>query len=491
MKLSKTTQTAILSLLATAVTAVADPTPIGGGIDPSDPSLLCNTIYVSPDTSIGDDSNPGTLKEPKLTIQEAIWTASIDTPAVVVLLPGTYSQSTNGEYFPIYMYEDVSVQGTSAMNTVLDGENYGSDLIWFYGMYGVFNETYLDGVSLRRGSWAVNMESEFNPVGPTISNCVIADNDIGIRMVAIWEHDSQTYPHFFPRIMNNTIVENNIGIFDQAKPGIGGPFDGKGVATPAIINNIIKFNHNLDLAGVDSTDIKNCVFGSQNAWMVVGGLPFTWSWAGLMTLDNTFVDSFNGDYRLLPEALVEDMGTLDLQVGNGNTVEPESVCGMNILDFDGEGYGNERLVDAIDLGADERSDLIIAGYIPWTTKFGSYNGQSYNTMHINVAPKTYIGDMLDVRLWFAQGAPRWNKLGVAPGARAKGSARMTLTTNFGKLWLQRNANITTIDVNVPANSWFNLTVPTTGTPCHWNTQSLSKGASGTSGLSNLQSFLAN
>ncbi|MDP7008735.1 MAG: hypothetical protein QGI78_04095 [Phycisphaerales bacterium] len=37
--------------------------------------------------------------------------------------------------------------------------------------------------------------------------------------------------------------------------------------------------------------------------------------------------------------------------------------GVNILDFDGEGYGNPRERMQIDLGADERDDLIIAGYI--------------------------------------------------------------------------------------------------------------------------------
>jgi hypothetical protein len=490
MKNANTIRATLLIMVATTATATASATPIGGGVDHTDPTHYCNTIYVSPDLAIGDNSNPGTMREPLRNIQDAIYLAGLDKPAVVVLLPGTYSASTNYESFPIYMDEDVSLQGTSAMNTILDGEGYGTDLVWFYGMYGDFDETYLDSVTLRRGDYAINMESEYNPVGPTISNSVITDNNIGVRMVAVWEHDSETYPHFFPRIVNNTIVENTIGIFDQAKPGIGGPLDGKGVAEPAIINNIIKFNTTWDLAGVDSTDIKNCVFGDQNAWMVDGALPFTWSWAGNMTIGNTFVNAYDGDYRLLPDTLVEDMGTLSLQVGNGNIVTPESPCGMDIFDFDGEGYGNERLVAAVDLGADERSDLLIAGYIPWTTKFGTYNGQTYNTMHVNVAPKTSVGDMLNVRLWFAKGAPRWNKLGAAPGARAKGSARMSLTSNFGKLWLQRNAQISTQAVYVPAKSWFNLPVPASSTPCHWNTQCLAKGNTAFTDLSNLQSFLA-
>ncbi len=482
----------MLTMLAMATVASARTTPFGSA-EPTGPLPLCNTVYVSPDLAIGNNSNPGTMKEPFLNIQNAIWEASLHIPAVVVLLPGTYSPSTNGEYFPINMELDVSIQGTSAMNTVLDGESYNSDLInfrpWLQGPQGSFDETYVDSITLRRGYSAINMDSEFDPIGATISNCFITDNVNGIRMYAIWHYGEQMYPHHNPKIVNNTIVENTIGILDDTKillDPYNGPYDGKGVAEPALINNIILFNSLLDLQGTDSTDVKNCAFVTQNPNKVVGLLPSTWFWSGSLTLFDTFVNSYHGDYRLLPETLVEDMGTNELFVENGTTVEPISPCGMEIFDFDGEGYGNERLVDAVDLGADERSDLIIAGYIPWTTKFG----QSYDTMHINVAPKTFFGSMLDIRLWFAKGAPRWNKLGTAPGARAKGSAHMTLTSNFGKLWLQRNANLSSHAVHVQANTWFYLPVQQSASPCHWNVQSMSKGATGNSDLSNLQSFLA-
>jgi hypothetical protein len=269
-------------------------------------------------------------------------------------------------------------------------------------------------------------------------------------------------------------------------PPFNGPYDGKGVAKPAIINSIVLFNTIFDLSGPDASDIKYCVFVTQNMNKIVGGVPLTWSWANSLTLLNTFVNSFDGDYRLIPRTLVEDIGTLDLEVGNGNEVTQVSECGMDIFDFDGEGYGNERMQGEVDLGADERSDMIIAGYIPWTTSFG----QSYSTMSINVDPKVSLGNMLNIRLWFAKGDAYWKKLGVAPGARAKGTAPMTLTMNFGKLWLQRTAQITTQTVTVPANSWFYLPVPSGTTPYHWNVQSISIGSSQPSELSNLQSFIA-
>ncbi len=472
-----------------AAVATAGPNPIGGGTNEDDPILLCNTIYVSPDPTIGNNLNPGTIKEPFLNIQDAIWEASLNLPAVVVLLPGTYSQSTNYEYFPIEMQEDVSIQGTSAMNTILDGEGYGDDLLWFYGMYGNFHETYVDGITLRRGRNAVTMESEFDPVGPTISNCFITENSIGVRMYAIWDYDTQSYPHFFPRIVNNTIVENEIGVLDDTKvlpPPFNGPYDGKGVAQSAIINNIILFNSDVDLSGPDASDVKSCVFVTQNPNKIVGGIPLTWSWANTLTLLNTFVNSLDGDYRLLPRTLVEDIGTLDLFVDNGNEVTQVSPCGMDILDFDGEGYGNERLRLELDLGADERDDMIIAGYKPWTTSFD----QTYNTMHINIDPKLSVGNMLNARLWFGRGDARWNKIRVAPGARAKGTARKATTLNFGNLWIQRNSQIISHAVQVHANSWFSLPVPSVSVPCHWNVQSLSSGSTQTTNLSNLQSFIA-
>ncbi|MCF7920273.1 MAG: DUF1565 domain-containing protein [Candidatus Cloacimonetes bacterium] len=88
-------------------------------------------LYVSPD---GDNTNSGlTEDEPLKTIQCASSIIQADSlnPRTITLLPGTYSNSSNGEYFPISLPDNVTLTGSPEGFVILDGE-YNSTVVSFY-----------------------------------------------------------------------------------------------------------------------------------------------------------------------------------------------------------------------------------------------------------------------------------------------------------------------------------------------------------------------
>lgn len=489
------TQASVLSACFSALvlggSAVAQVGGVGG-FDQIDPEPwgqpLCETYYVSPDGSLGDDNNTGTVYKPFLTINHALSVAAQNKPSVVVLMPGIYSNGTNGEWFPIMMEDEVSLQGFGATNTVLKSDPW-SDVLLFQANGLDYSTTYVDSLTLTNGQSGVYMVSEFNEVGPTISNCVVVDNLYGVRMDTIWDHATGDYIRFFPRLINNTVAHNAIGIFDI---GHLGPDDGKGVAEPAIVNCTVLFNEVFDLAGVDASDVSHTAFGPVDANMLGTGkqLPMTWAWVAFMTADNTFIDSQQFDYRQRPGSLLVDQGTTDLSVPNGNVADPLSECGMDIFDFDEEGYGNPRIERVIDVGADEQGQMIIAGYIPMTTSFGTdVSGTVYDTGTIYHLPDPNPGSPLTTRTFFGSTVVQDRSMlpATVPGVRANGTIAEYLMS-IGSLWIDRTT-FAFVDTSTGTlfGGWSQFVVPI-GSNQQWNAQEMTRGMDGSSPLSNLQSF---
>ncbi|MDP8323317.1 MAG: choice-of-anchor Q domain-containing protein, partial [Candidatus Stygibacter australis] len=105
-------------------------------------------FYVSPD---GDDSNSGlTLQDPKKKISSAITlcVSNPDSPNTIHLLPGYYSSSLNGQYFPLNMRENVSIVGTSRDEVFLDRETAGNYIYDRNGgyNYSIKNITFTGGI---------------------------------------------------------------------------------------------------------------------------------------------------------------------------------------------------------------------------------------------------------------------------------------------------------------------------------------------------------
>ena len=448
----------------------------------------CERFYVNPDPLIGSDNNAGTIDQPFLTIGWGIYKASHERPAVVVLMPGIYSGNTNGEWFPVQMVADVSLQGFAATNTVLQSD--GSTVIEFLATGPDYEDTYVDSLTVTGGSVGVHMISELTELGPTVSNCVVADNTFGIKMETIWDHDTGEYVRIFPKLINNTIAHNEYGIFDV---GYLGPDAGKGVADPAIVNCAVVFNPVADLAGPDATDVSHTAFQTVDWSMLASGNspPLTWSWTGSMTAANTFIDSANFDYRQCCGSLLVDEGTLDLSVPNGTAATPVSPCGMDILDYDEEGYGNPRIERMIDVGADEQGQLIVSGYMPMTTRFSATaSGGAYATVTVHHLPDPDTGYAAVARTLFTQSyvgdlalIPR-----SVPGLRASGTSRPQDLGARGVLWLDRTAyagmHVSNVDAYCDTTDFW----PVLSAKEQFNYQELMTGPDGLSPFSNVQSF---
>jgi len=163
----------------------------------------------------------------------------------------------NGETFPIELPEGVSVQGTSALDTIFDARGYRTGVIqgypidsqtifWFRSPLSQqprrdFTKTFIDSIALRgcRGAptgplfgaailIGVNEDNQ-SPCSPRITNCFIYGNYVGITM---WASVIGSAALHRPWIVNNTIAWNQCGIYSASAAGTGWN-------EPIIHNNII------------------------------------------------------------------------------------------------------------------------------------------------------------------------------------------------------------------------------------------------------------
>src|SRR5690606_33532817 len=109
----------------------------------------------------------------------------------------------NGETFPLSVPGRVSIQGTSALDTIFDARGYDPDIrtalnqnIFFFGEAVStgdpeedFHRTFIDSIAMRgcrflgaQSGSAIRIDYEA-PVKVRISNCFIYGNDVG---VALW-----------------------------------------------------------------------------------------------------------------------------------------------------------------------------------------------------------------------------------------------------------------------------------------------------------------
>ncbi len=188
------------------------------------------------------------------------------THAIIHLLPGMYHPDggtrdpvnglrRNGETFPIWLPPHVSIQGTSALNTVLDLDGFThhpTDESQSYAAFefGVFydpmsgqplldpespgvpvngEDTFIDSVTIMRGGrsavgWrhlAGVLVYHHTAARPTISNCFFLFNDVGILVSAGEGQPDPDDPvvHDGLTIVNNTFAGNQIGVWNgQAGP---------------------------------------------------------------------------------------------------------------------------------------------------------------------------------------------------------------------------------------------------------------------------------
>ena len=175
--------------------------------------------------------------------------------AVIHLLPGRYAPITalannqysgmqsNQEVFPINLPDRVSLQGTSALNTILELDGLGPAIQFGVVAGSAGQNSFVDGVAIYNGIGG----TLFNPAAgsaiylgpnqastPTITNCFLYGNQVGIL---INSGDSDDVIHR-PTLFNNTIAWNQCGVWNGWFPLQIGQQNAIGVSLPACVNNI-------------------------------------------------------------------------------------------------------------------------------------------------------------------------------------------------------------------------------------------------------------
>jgi len=161
-------------------------------------SLINADVYVSVN---GDDSNIGTSpEEPFKTIDHALSVIYSDSlnHNTIHLAPGVYSNSTNGETYPINWSQFVSLSGSGEEETILDANNSSSVMV-FYGV----TETLIQNITIRNGSSTSKGGGiYFNDSSPSLKNVTITNNTVTNFGGGIYCMDSS------PNFENVTITNN-------------------------------------------------------------------------------------------------------------------------------------------------------------------------------------------------------------------------------------------------------------------------------------------
>ncbi len=110
-------------------------------------NIINSDLYVSLD---GDNSNSGTSPdEPLKTIRNALSKIYADSlnKNTIYIADGVYSESTNGEIFPLKWCNYVSLEGFSKNETILDGENENRLLDFYY-----ITEATISNITITKGN---------------------------------------------------------------------------------------------------------------------------------------------------------------------------------------------------------------------------------------------------------------------------------------------------------------------------------------------------
>ena len=225
---------------------------------------------------------------------------------VVHLLPGLYGPRGitgqpdvdpdsglpyNGEVWPARITDRVSLQGVSALDTVLDGRKQNGFILdvtdpnMTTGPYSHL-AAFIDSVTIRRARSAADsppgfgagiyMHSDNPGISATlfVSNCFITDNVVGIALNSYHGAPER------PRILNNTIAWNAIGMWAGEVPVTTPPY-AFSIHAPVVVNNIFDSGSPPGLAyiagvsGFEGIHNQDKQVRTRNGVSVNAGAPLT------------------------------------------------------------------------------------------------------------------------------------------------------------------------------------------------------------------------
>jgi hypothetical protein len=187
---------------------------------------IVGDIYVDP---TGSNDNSGTSSgSPYKTISYALLSAFANSsnPGTIHLADGTYSPSTNGEYFPLGGKDNVSIVGSSQEGTILNGDSLTS-IFYFEDI----DDVTISDLTVTNGTSATNQDGGgiiCKSSNPTFNNILITNNRANNGGGGICLENST------PTIINSVISYNN------ANHGSGIKINDS--SGPIIDNSIIKGN---------------------------------------------------------------------------------------------------------------------------------------------------------------------------------------------------------------------------------------------------------
>jgi hypothetical protein len=192
------------------------------------------------------------------------------THIVIHCLPGLYGPSAipglsdndaeaglpfNGETWPALIRDTVSLQGTSALDTIFDGRLQDTRIIEvneFINSGISHDESFIDSLTVRRARRATltrgngagiyvhsRRPDALTPANSyiTISNCFITDNVVGIGVDSFVRTEPSTSAAQRIRVVNNTIAWNACGIW-SGRLADGFPANELHINEMAILNTI-------------------------------------------------------------------------------------------------------------------------------------------------------------------------------------------------------------------------------------------------------------
>ena len=380
--------------------------------------LLNADLYVSP---LGSNSNSGLNEnEPLLTAQYALSRLYVDeqNPHTIFFAPGVYSPLTTGEIYPLDIFNNISLEGTSATETILDAISTNSVI----GIHDSEN-TRIRNLTITNGSSVGGAGIECDHSNPTLENLVITNNS------SVWYGGGINCSSSSPTIINTTICNNSAieggGIrFKNSNPELlnvlicnNNAFEGGGMyckdSTPTLVNVLIESNSsewhgggiyskdsnsiltNVTVTGNSSDDnsggiycrnnseinLVDCIMWNnppQEVYFNQNGDPntITVSYsdiqdgiAGIVSNNNGTVNWLNGNldedpmfngFGNHPYSLTEFSPCIDAGIPDTTGFNlPEIDIIGNLRIWDGDGNGSE----VIDMGAYEYGAQLATGFI--------------------------------------------------------------------------------------------------------------------------------
>jgi len=158
-------------------------------------------LFVSPD---GSNENSGlSANDPLRNIQYAFSVQRVDSTHknIIKLLEGVYSQSTNGETFPIDLPDYYSLIGVSSPETIIDAESVDK-------VFRIFDNSYnfISDFTITGGSGGSNQGGGIQcwNSNPTLQNLKITDNSAS-QGAGIWITQSNS------KLSNVVLINNSAG----------------------------------------------------------------------------------------------------------------------------------------------------------------------------------------------------------------------------------------------------------------------------------------